>query len=231
MNHPAAKVFIGYTLIDKNAHDHLFDLYFQELPVVMRESISKFSRWQDAQASLLGKLLVNEMSEKLFGRRNILNDVQYNAFGKPFAEYPDFNISHAADLVVCAMSTACKTGIDIEKVQPVDIGQFTAVMSEDEWADIADAADPVTAFFSYWTCKESIVKANGKGLSTDLRSFVVADKKATLDGVLWHCNQIDLLTGYHCVVATDLDIPENEILKQKISFLPDLYAATVNTQG
>jgi len=56
-------------------------------------------------------------------------------------------------------------GIDIEKIRPCSKALFKKTADDREWA-LSDT-DPLTLFFRYWTSKEAVLKAGGKGL-TDL---------------------------------------------------------------
>ncbi|MEA3435738.1 MAG: 4'-phosphopantetheinyl transferase superfamily protein [Thermodesulfobacteriota bacterium] len=56
-------------------------------------------------------------------------------------------------------------GIDIEKIRPCSKALFKKTADNREWA-LSDT-DPLPLFFRYWTAKEAVLKAGGKGL-TDL---------------------------------------------------------------
>lgn len=54
-------------------------------------------------------------------------------------------------------------GIDIERLRPASRGLEERIASSEEW-DLAPALDPLL-FFRYWTAKEAVLKAVGKGLT------------------------------------------------------------------
>lgn len=56
-------------------------------------------------------------------------------------------------------------GIDIEKIRPCSKALFKKTADDREWA-LSDT-DSLKLFFRYWTSKEAVLKAGGKGL-TDL---------------------------------------------------------------
>ena len=104
-----------------------------------------------------------------------------NPFGKPrladavSGVIPEFNMSHAGDLVLIALSYGRRIGVDVEKIRPTD--DFS-VIAESHFTPAESAflfrhapADRARAFFRCWTRKEAYIKALGKGLSIPLNSF------------------------------------------------------------
>jgi 4'-phosphopantetheinyl transferase len=104
-----------------------------------------------------------------------------NAYGRPHISRPAasgnlrFNLSNTAGLVACAVSMDCEIGIDVENItRPVDADELApSVFAPAELADFRQAGleDRRDRFFSYWTLKESYVKARGMGLSLPLDAF------------------------------------------------------------
>ena len=85
-----------------------------------------------------------------------------------------FSLSHTRSLVVCAVSTTCRVGIDVEKIERViDIAHLAPhVFSDDErneWAQ-EEPARRAERFYGLWTLKEALLKAVGRGLRTPLTS-------------------------------------------------------------
>jgi 4'-phosphopantetheinyl transferase len=104
-----------------------------------------------------------------------------NAYGRPHISQPkvssnlQFNLSNTAGLVVCAVSIDCEIGIDVENItRTVDTDELApSVFAPAEVADFRGARleDRRDRFFSYWTLKESYIKARGMGLSLPLDAF------------------------------------------------------------
>lgn len=101
-----------------------------------------------------------------------------NAYGRPYLlSHPEltFNISHTDGLIALGVAPAGEIGLDVERLQT---GRATPQL-----ADYSFAASERTAlrsvardsfdeaFFTYWTLKESYIKALGTGFSTALDSF------------------------------------------------------------
>ena len=104
-----------------------------------------------------------------------------NAYGRPHISHPlascnlRFNLSNTTGLVACGVSIDCEIGIDVEDItRTADIDAVApSVFAPAELADFRDAGleDRRDRFFSYWTLKESYIKARGMGLSLPLDAF------------------------------------------------------------
>jgi 4'-phosphopantetheinyl transferase len=73
-----------------------------------------------------------------------------------------WSLSHKETLVV-AVAAPFPVGIDVEKIRPVDERLYRRVAAEAEW-NLTDAMDRLT-FFRFWTAKEAVLKAVGKGIA------------------------------------------------------------------
>jgi 4'-phosphopantetheinyl transferase len=84
-------------------------------------------------------------------------------------------LSNTTGLVACAVSRDCEIGIDVENlVRTVDTDDLApSVFAPAELADFrrCEEQDRCNRFFSYWTLKESYIKARGIGLSIPLDAF------------------------------------------------------------
>ena len=142
-----------------------------------RERIGRFRKMEDAQRSLAGDLLARSL---LCSRLKLRNDeltFTTNAYGKPSLQNAadvHFNLSHAGDWVVCALDDR-PVGIDVEIIQPIDLGIADRFFSREELADLhaKPAGERLDAFFDLWTLKESYMKAVGKGMSLPLDAFSI----------------------------------------------------------
>lgn len=105
----------------------------------------------------------------------------YTAYGKPFLlAHPTlcFNLSHAGDYGLLAVTQGRQVGVDLELIRPdfADPAVASHFFSTVEQAALADCppADYPIAFFTCWVRKESYIKARGEGLSHPLKDFDVA---------------------------------------------------------
>lgn len=112
----------------------------------------------------------------------------YNRFGKPSltvgtgTEQISFNLSHADDLVLYAVTRSRSVGIDLELVRADhDFAPISArfFLAEEHNAILAlPVGLRPAAFFASWTRKEAYVKARGEGLSHPLNEFAVSTDPA-----------------------------------------------------
>jgi 4'-phosphopantetheinyl transferase len=94
-----------------------------------------------------------------------------------------FNLSHAGELALLAVSAAGPLGVDVEPVRALPDRDLVAdrFFSPHERRALAAAADRDRAFFTLWTRKEAYLKALGYGLARPLAEFDVSlDEPARL---------------------------------------------------
>lgn len=104
-----------------------------------------------------------------------------NDYGRPLLALPEifrsvrFSISHTDGLVACAISGSHEVGVDAENhIRDLDFrGLSRNFFSyfESQKLQCLEGYHLRTAFYAYWTLKESYVKARGIGLSLPLDSF------------------------------------------------------------
>jgi len=105
-----------------------------------------------------------------------------NKFGKPEIAAPAsplrFNLSHTEGISLLAVCRHSPVGIDVEAVRPINDWREVAEyhFAPPEITALLDTpeADRQNAFFRCWTRKEALLKANGRGFSIALDSFVVS---------------------------------------------------------
>jgi 4'-phosphopantetheinyl transferase len=81
-----------------------------------------------------------------------------------------FSVSHSGDRVAVAVQRGAPVGVDVEEIGPFAAGQLDLladhVLAAEERAELRrwpPSARPA-AFTTYWTRKEAVLKATGKGL-------------------------------------------------------------------
>jgi 4'-phosphopantetheinyl transferase len=105
---------------------------------------------------------------------------EYNAFGKP--ELRDaplrFNLSHAGDIALYAVTAVREVGVDVEAVregmESEEIAARFFSRREVETLMSLPRDARTRAFFDCWTRKEAYIKACGVGLSQPLDGFDVS---------------------------------------------------------
>jgi 4'-phosphopantetheinyl transferase len=129
---------------------------------------------------------------------------RYDSYGKPWLHSNDeelnFNISHSHSWGLYAFTYGRKVGIDIERIRPIkDIDTIiNSVFSEQEIKAFLhlNRAERLEGFYRCWTRKEAVVKALGKGLSYDIRSFTVSLLLSVPTPLLEDSQDTDLTSHY-----------------------------------
>ena len=112
----------------------------------------------------------------------LISEIQTTDFGKPFIPgIFNFSISYSGNLAVCAVSTVNQLGVDIELIKDINFPEFRKYFNDAEWNRIINSEDPQRSFFHFWTRKESVLKADGRGLSVDLRDVMVDETSGRIN--------------------------------------------------
>jgi 4'-phosphopantetheinyl transferase len=150
----------------------------------------------------------------------------YGPHGKPFLaglSHPDalsFNLSHAHQFALYAVTCDRKIGIDLEYIRQVSEPEqiverfFTAREIEAFYA--LEPSQRLDAFFRVWTFKEAYLKATGAGLSKPLNEIEIPvpplqPVKLSIDGghaqphTCWSLQELSVAPGYVAALAVDGD--------------------------
>lgn len=150
------------------------EAHYARISLERRQRINAMKSETDKQRCLAAGLLLDTVFKK-----RAKTEIQRDAHGKPMLPGgPCFNISHAGDYAVLAVSDQ-PIGVDIERWRRAD----TAALAKrfyhpEEQAVLAAADDPVERFFTIWSLKESYVKALGTGFSLSPSSFAILPGEA-----------------------------------------------------
>jgi 4'-phosphopantetheinyl transferase len=174
-----------------------------------------FARCRSALRRTLSDYLAIPASEIRF---------EYLASGKPqiVAEQNPrslhFNLSHSAGIALIAVGSACRLGVDIEKVcddvNTNSLAERFFSLRERAALEALPNHLRVPGFFACWTRKESFLKATGDGLSFPLADFSVnthPDRDPKLEeingnteaGKQWFLADLRLADGYRATVALE----------------------------
>jgi 4'-phosphopantetheinyl transferase len=164
---------------------------------------------------------------------------QKNVYGKPFIandQYTNlyFNLSHTQGMIACIVSYRQAVGIDVEQYK--QLTDFEALchtaFSPLETADILSLKDRFAQerrFFTYWTLKESYIKALGTGLYIPLQQFSFIETVAKKWELQCHSNTMDNETNWWFsstklkdhFLATAVASPNN-VIKPVLQLMPGL---------
>ena len=195
-------MIILYTFISEEKHQFLLDRYLPVFSDDIKKDILRYRRWQDAQLSLMGKVLLQHGLKTYYNIQDVEIGILSNR--KPYLKRQNlhFNISHSKDLVACAIAEY-PLGIDIEYNDPkVSYHDFTFQMTSNEIQEIQDAEDKMNGFFTYWTRKEAVIKAHGAGMMLPLDSFEVVNDECIIEDEKFFIKKIFIHEDYHSYIAS-----------------------------
>jgi 4'-phosphopantetheinyl transferase len=197
---------IFFTSFTDPLEQSFFSYYLSLLPEELKERNSRYIRWQDRQLHLFGKLLLIEALKTHRVETDIWNYVAYNSYKRPYLKLHDidFNISHSGSFVTCAIGKNIRVGIDIEENKNVNLKNFRSVMSPEQWDEINNSNYPLKEFYKYWTIKESVIKADGRGFLIPLDKLKVINNTVQYETKLWFVQELEITSGYNAALATNL---------------------------
>ncbi len=217
---PAAdrSVVVLFATFSRPLDEPRWDHYFHQVPTSVRERVLRYRRWQDRHLGLFGKLLLRDGLRRLGYPDEAIETLRDGEFGKPTLDCKvDFSISHSGTCAVCALASGMALGIDIEEVRDIELEEFREFMPASEWQRIIHSRSPQEEFFRSWTRCESVIKADGRGLSAPLLKIETGTEKALLDDKRWYLKEVSLTPGYYCHLATDIANPILDL--QRVEFM------------
>lgn len=187
---------------------------------VEHERYAGYRREVDKLRFLTGRTLIRALAGRRLGiepERIVLDSSCYSCgkphgkprvvAGSPLPAAPEVSISHSGSLVALAMVDGAPVGIDVEQIRAADVDELarlTLSAAERPAFQAIRDNDRQGAFFRYWSRKEAVVKAAGKGMSIALSTLtlsahdapprVVASESAEVDPARVH--MADLTPGH-----------------------------------
>ncbi|NIG56059.1 4'-phosphopantetheinyl transferase superfamily protein [Chitinophaga sp. Cy-1792] len=179
-----------------------FESALSSMPTPIRDYVNRYHYFKDAGLALTSRLLLQHALRTNHLADNLLEMILSDNYKRPYIPgCPDFNLSHTGNVAVCAFSTEGRVGIDIEKIQPIELDDFEGIWTP---AELQFIQHDHSRFFYYWTRKEAIIKADGRGLHLPLQLIDVSKDQVLLDQKSWQLQELFLLPGYKAHIATDL---------------------------
>ena len=208
-------MLILYVKFNSPLPSHVQLHYLEQIPHDQAGRILKFRRWQDQHASLFGRLLLMKGLGH-FGLGSLgISDLEYTKYGKPYLKgNVNFNIAHSNEYALCAFVEKGEIGVDIEYIeQDINIRDFEMVFSDREMNEILESDNPVETFYFYWSLKESVIKADGRGLSAPVKEIILNENTAMLEHKLFHVRRINLDPRYKASIASDHPIQQYKLVQ------------------
>jgi 4'-phosphopantetheinyl transferase len=152
--------------------------------------------------------------------------------GKPFLQTPSipvqFNLSHSGLRAALVVTRNMRCGIDIEHVRSEISDQAIAARffcaRENEWLQSLPSDQRILGFFRLWSVKESILKADGKGMSIPLADVDTSNILARTSphvslpndegGLSLWVGELHATEGYTAAVAVEGSAPRVRIIEE-----------------
>jgi 4'-phosphopantetheinyl transferase len=215
MKTPINEVDVLYVnFIDPFPNEYL-SFYLNLLTNNERKKALKYIKWQDQHAYILGRLLLMKGLHKYGYDRTILSRIEFTKYGKPFIREPfNFNISHCEGNVICAITKNGSIGVDIELPKELNIEDFINTMTLSQLRLIRNSKNPLKSFYKLWVAKESIIKADGRGLSIPLNKIKPKNKMFKYEGIVWYLRELLLEESDICAsLASSQPIDQVNFIK------------------
>ena len=190
-----------------------------QLPADMQEKAKRYKKWQDAQAYIIGRLLLKKgLSDMNVSK--YLDSISFTDHGKPYIAYgPEFSITHTDGLIICAVAGDSKIGIDAEKIKPYPLDIFKNLFTSEEWDSIIFSGNRPFTFLKYYTIKEAIIKADGRGLGVPLSNIRVNGSKVMCENTTWYVNEVYFDDDHISYFASDVNNMDLDLISTDINEL------------
>jgi 4'-phosphopantetheinyl transferase len=181
------------------------DDLLQQLPNALHADITRYVFAKDQYVHALGKYLLKQQLATFDIDSEKLTQLQQSPHHKPqILGVPlQFNISHSHELVVCAASSDVRLGIDVEHMAPINVDNFRSCFTANEWQYIKQDQG-LDTFFELWTKKESVMKADGRGMAIPLEAIDTLHKPVIIEGdsQRWFLQMLELDANYKACICT-----------------------------
>ena len=176
--------------------------------------VGKFKQDDDQMRSATGKIIARFMIAHYTGLSHEDINIEVQGFGKPhfIHENPShqvsYSVSHSEEIVMVAFTRLPAIGADVEKIRPLtDYCELAAFFFAKEECEAIMGQGDLEVFYKYWTAKEAFVKALGKGLHIDLKSFVIKGNFLSRSSIKinkWHIIPLDVIRDYAACLVVEM---------------------------
>ena len=217
-----AKALVYYTVFE-DINIPIDEKHIHGLPKEVAKEIIQYHKQDDINRLTAGKYLLKKILLNTDFDESIFSSYQIAENGKPFIPgFHPFNISHSGQVVACAvLLESGEIGIDIERIREIEVTKFHKQFSAPEMMQILSSKNPNTTFFEYWTMKEAVMKADGRGMRIPLHNIKLRRNKATIDdlNIEWNLYPLNLHETVKSHLCTHLILSNTEIKKWELKDL------------
>ncbi len=192
--------FIHYTILPPDFPTTFWEQHYPRMPADIQLRLDRYRKALNKNQLVIGRLLLQQILRSAMGYDHFsLQAIQYDKNDKPYWKTDHaFSIAHSKNVIGCAVAQNAKIGLDIEFIQKVQLNNFTHILNQQDEDHIANASDPYPIFFKLWTIKEAISKADGRGLSMDVKQVVTQENEAHDSLHSWQYFALDIHPDFAC---------------------------------
>lgn len=165
----------------------VFTAYYENMPAYRKAKTDRIRPENEKRLSLGTGIVLNQaLTDAGLGTDH---EIAFGRCGKPY--FPDlkdrfqFSLSHSGTYAFCVYSydpegRVVPVGCDIQEIRSTDIEKMLKHFHPHEREQLLSCTDPAERkemFFRLWTLKESVIKADGRGMSLPLSDFCIDLKK------------------------------------------------------
>ena len=145
-------------------------------------------------------------------KNKYIGEYYLNEYGKPLSNNIWFNIAHSKGMVIFAKGES-SIGIDIERIRPYHNELKDYISSEEENRYIVEE----TNFYEIWTSKESLTKADGRGINKSIKLIpgLPINGKVTYEEKVYNRESFTFL-GYVISISSECPYEVIEIIEEKL---------------
>ncbi len=206
-----SKALVYYTVFD-DVYEPIKEEYIHALPKKMADEIIQYKKQGDINRLTAGKYLLKNLLSDCGFSTDVFSSYEIDVMGKPFIKgFHPFNITHSGRVVACAvLPQEGNIGIDVEKIREIEVTKFDKQFSPLEMMRILAGKEPMQTFFDFWTMKEAVMKADGRGMRIPLHSIRLKGDHATIDdtGAKWNLYPLELDESVKAHVCCEFEIQD-----------------------
>jgi 4'-phosphopantetheinyl transferase len=180
------------TLIDQEIHIYLIDSRKINIPekaiiqCLTEEEIFRADKFKcsiDKRLFLLSRYYLKNFIGEYLNLSPEKIKISQSKSGKPYLNDKinsnlKFNYSHSGDYIIYAFTTDNEIGVDIEEIKDIsEIDELSRTHFSDEelsiYFELENPDEKKQLFYKIWTRKEALLKAEGSGITIDLKSLTV----------------------------------------------------------
>jgi 4'-phosphopantetheinyl transferase len=174
------------------------------MPSRVRQSVQRLKRPQGQSNAIAGKLLLAQGLHRLGVSAPDLSALAWTSHGKPYLRGGTwFSISHSGRVTVCGLSRQARVGIDLERMEPIEVAPLCHHLPEPERLEVLESDDPLSAFYQAWAKREAVLKADGRGITIPEGLIHYTGRNYLIDKSKWRTEPLDITLGYACHLAAD----------------------------